>query len=90
MQRLVIDTATGEQTLIDMTPEELAEQAVMAASAEQERQADAAARADLAGRRATIIGELQAIRDATSLAQIRGPLLRILVFVLRRIGERDS
>lgn len=73
-----------------MTDAELAAHDAGNARAVEIDNADRAATQDISTRRAAIRGDLQAMRDATTLAAIRGPLLRTLAFILRRLGERDQ
>lgn len=88
--KLVLDIATGETNEVEMTGDELAaHEAGNARAAEIDTAARVAAQ-DVTTRRAGVVADLQALRDATTLAAIRGPLLRTLAFILRRLGERDQ
>lgn len=73
-----------------MSGAELAAHEAGTAQAAEIDRADHAATQDLASRRAVIVADLQAMRNASTLAAIRAPLLRVLVFILRRLGERDQ
>jgi hypothetical protein len=97
MQRLIVDCAGSSAggsppttRVVELTGDELAEHQAMQAVEAAREQAAADRRADLETRRATIVAELQAIRDATGWAAAKQPLLRLLVFLMRRLGERDS
>lgn len=88
--KVVFDVATGRSSEVEMTGDELAAHEAGNARAVEIDTAARAAVQDVATRRAGVVADLQALRDATTLAAIRGPLLRTLAFILRRLGERDQ
>jgi len=88
--KIEFDCATGETREVEMKGAELAAHEAASTRGIELAAADQAAAQDLSTRRAAIIGDLQALRDATTLAAFRAPMLRVLVFLLRRIGERDQ
>lgn len=89
-KKLTINCATGQVEEVEMTGAELAAHEACTAAA---RASDADARTaaqKMASLRASVLSDLQSIRDAGSLAALKAPLLRTLVFILRRLGERDA
>ena len=88
--KLVYDIETGEQVEHDLTDAEIAQRSADTLAYTTQAAAEEAADQDIRDRRQTLAADIQAMRDATTLAAFRTPLIRVLVFILRRLSEQAS
>lgn len=85
---LVINVGARTATAQPLTTERTDDIAAYQATVSAREAAEAAEESDIKSRRAQVLADLQAIRDATSLAAVKMPLLRTLVFLLKRLQEQ--
>lgn len=89
-QWLRTDPSTGTEALVNYTPEEEAAATAREAAAITADAADAADVQATTTARAQIVPDLQAVLAAATWPAARGPLLRLIVFILRRMKEQTA
>jgi hypothetical protein len=67
MNKVIIDCSTGEQTVVPLTPEEIAEMEALAAQAEQDRLAAEAEAAQKAVARQALLDKLGITQEEAAL-----------------------